>query len=83
MPVSIGNPGLLFRVMIAGMTAILIMLVMSTAVNLVVGAAVGVGGDLTGGLIQTSPSNAYLLIAAEIAVGALTFLGSFFVMSKK
>ena len=73
----------MFRFMVAGMTAILIVLVMSTAVNLVVGAAGGVGGDLTGGLIQASPSNAYLLIAAEIAVGVLTFIGSFFVMSKK
>ena len=83
MPVSIGNPGLMFRFVVAGMTAILIVLVMSTAVNLVVGAASGVGGDITGGLIQTSPTNAYLLIGAEIAVGVLTFIGSFFVMSKK
>ena len=83
MPASIVNTGLIFRFVVAGMTAILIMLVMSTAVNIVVGAATGSGGKLTGGLIQASAGNSYLLLIAQIVVGILTFIGSFFVMSKK
>ena len=82
MPVSIGGPGFLFRFLVAGMTAILIVLVMSTAMTFVAGAATGAGGDLTGGFLNPSPRGA-VLIASQIAVGIVAFLGSFFVMSKK
>ncbi len=82
----IGGPGLLFRFMVAGMTAILVVFVMSMAVNFVVaGSSVAgaAGGDLTGSFIQTAPNTAFIFIAAEIVVGIITFLGSLFVLSKK
>ncbi len=81
----IGGPGLLFRFAIAGMTAILVVSVMSLAVGVVVGTGDGgaVTGGLTGRFLQNAPGTAQVYIIAEIIVGVLTFLGSLFVLSKK
>jgi hypothetical protein len=82
----IGGSGLLFRFLIAGMTAILVVSTMSMAIGFVVGPASRTGeggGGLTGGFIQAAPGATQIFFAAEILVGIITFLGSFYVLSKR
>jgi hypothetical protein len=77
---------MLFRFLIASMTAILVVSVMSMALNFVIAESSGTGvppGGLTGRLIQTSPQTTLVFMAAEFLVGLITFFGSLYVLSKK
>jgi len=77
---------MLFRFLIAAMTAILVVSTMSMAFGFVIAESAGTGasgGGLTGGIIQSNTQSALIFLTAEIIVGILTFFGSFYVMSKK
>ena len=78
--------GMIFRVIVSGFTAFLIVSVMSMAFGLVVSASEmggGVSGGVTGRLIGINPGAAYLYLTAQMIVAIVTFLGSFHVLSKK
>jgi hypothetical protein len=79
----VGGPGVFFRVLIAGITSMLIMTTMTMAFRIFTGAATE-GVDFTGGFLGASPIDGYLFYnLAVILVGAITFLGSFYVLSKE
>ncbi len=79
----VGGPGVFFRMLIAGITSMLIMSTMTMAFRFFTGAASG-GLDFTGGFLGASPADAYLFYnLAVIAVGILTFFGSLYVLSKE
>lgn len=81
MPASLRGPGLLFRFLVAGMTAVMMVSVLSLASAIATGQAVA--GDATGRFLQDATSAQGLLTIAQIAVGIITFIGSFFVLSRK
>jgi hypothetical protein len=87
MKAIIGGSGLLFRFLIAAITAVLVVSTMSMAMDFVVSAAGGTGGEpggvVTGRFIQEAPDVAHVYLVAEIFVGIVTFIGSFFVLSRK
>ncbi len=82
----IGGSGMLFRFLIAAMTAILVVSTMSMAFGFVIAESTGTGASssgLTGRIIQVTPQSTIVFMTAEIIVGILTFFGSLYVMSKK
>ena len=82
----IGGSGMLFRFLIASMTAILVVSVMSMAFSFVIAESTGTDASasgLTGRIIQVTPQSTMVFMTAEILVGILTFFGSLYVMSKK
>ncbi len=82
MPGITGGPGLFFRVLLAGITSMLVMSTMSIASRFVTGPPDG--SRITGGFLGTAPSDVALLYnAGVLLIGVLTFLGSFYVVSKK
>ena len=75
--------GFLFRIMLSAMTAFLVMSVMSLAVGHVASdASGGTTGGITGSVIQLASGANYMYFLAQAAVGVITFLGSFYVLSK-
>lgn len=77
---------MLFRLMIAGITAILVSSVMSMAFNFVLAESAGTGAPasgMTGRMIQAGAQSQIAFMTAEILVGMITFFGSLYVMSKK
>ena len=84
MPKIVGTPGLMLRILVAGIVTVLMLSVMSMSITFVVGGARGfgaVGSDVTGRLIQAYPEKAVVYVMSEIIVGIITFVGSFFVLS--
>jgi hypothetical protein len=81
MKAIVGGGGFLFRFMISGITAILVVSTLSLAINFFAGGA-GASG-VTGKVVQPEPGSAVLYILLEAIVGALTFVGSFKVVSRK
>ena len=79
MRAAMGGPSFLFRFVVASLTAFLIIMVMSLAQSLVVSAA----GGATGGFLQggASPTTFYILL--EMAIGLITFIWTFFMLSKR
>jgi hypothetical protein len=74
--------GFMFRFLISGLTAFLVMSVMSMATAVVTPAG-GVTGSVTGGFLQAAPAPVYGYLAAQLFVGVVTFLGSFRLLSEK
>ncbi len=80
------NPGLFFRMLIAGVTSMLIMSTMSMAVRFVAGIPeeASVTGGLIGNFIEPTPGSFYAAYNfLVVMIGAITFLGSFYVLSRK
>lgn len=82
----IGGPGFFFRMLIAGVTSMLIMSTMTLAVRFVAGIPeeASITGDFLGNLVGTGPGSFYTAYNFLVMlIGAITFLGSFYVLSKK
>ena len=81
MRAAMGGPSFLFRFVVASLTAFLIIMVMSLAQSLVVSAAGG--ATATGGFLEgaANPETFYILL--EIGVGVITFIWTFFMLSKR
>lgn len=83
---SSSNPSMLFRVLVSGITSVLIMSIMSLGVRFVaaVPPEASVTGELIGNFIQPAPGSFYAAFNLFVAIiGVLTFLGSFYVLSKE
>jgi hypothetical protein len=79
------SPSTKFRVLIAAVTSVLIMSTMSLAVRFIAGvpAEASVTGELIGSIIQPSPGSFYFAYNfLVVIIGALTFLGSYYVLSR-
>lgn len=82
----IGGPGFFFRMLIAGVTSMLIMSTMTLAVRFVAGIPeeASVTGGIIGNFIEPTPGSFYTAYNfLVVLIGAITFLGSFYVLSKK
>jgi len=73
--------GFLFRFVIASMTAFFVLFTLTLAISLVTGP--GEGSGLTGEFVRAEPVVLWVYYFVQIVAGALTFVGSFFVLSKK
>lgn len=81
-----GNPNVFFRVMIAGLTSMLIMSTMTLAVRFVAGIPedASITGGVLGNIAQPRPGSFYPFYnIAVILIGLVTFFGSFVMMSEK
>jgi len=81
-----GSPNVFFRIMIAGLTSMLIMSTMSLAVRFVAGIPedASITGGVLGNIVQPGPGSFYSLYnMAVILIGLVTFFGSFMMMSGK
>jgi len=81
-----GGSGFFFRIMIAGITSMLIMSTMTVAVRLVAGvpADTSVTGGVLGNFISPTAGSFYAVYnLTVIIIGVITFIGSFYVLSKK
>lgn len=84
MKALIGGGGLIFRFVVSGITAVLVVSVMSLAIGYLAkspGPGSGTSG-LTGSFLSSGPHVTGIYIVTEILVGIITFLGSYFMMSK-
>ncbi|UCD02674.1 MAG: hypothetical protein JSV63_02695 [Candidatus Aenigmatarchaeota archaeon] len=80
------TPSMLFRVLVSGITSILVMTTMSLGVRFVanVPPEASVTGELIGNFIQPAPGTFYVAYNfLVVIIGVLTFLGSFYVLSKE
>lgn len=79
------GPSTLFRVLIASVTSVLVMSTMSLAVRFIAGVPeeASVTGEFIGNFIQPVPGSFYFAYNfLVVIIGALTFLGSFYVLSR-
>ncbi len=74
-----------FRVLVASITSVLVMSTMSLAVRFIAGvpAEASVTGEFIGNFINSTPGSFYFAYNfLVVIIGALTFLGSFYVLSR-
>lgn len=80
-----GRPGFAVRFVLSSVVAILVVFTMFLTISMITGTPIGSGplpGAPTGRFILAEPGTGQIYMLVEIIVGIVTFLGSYYVMSR-